>query len=451
MHTSSKQHSRAISADVFAIAAAAGKAVNRFCESTIGEWRRSTLLRTLFVFIALALGQSVAGAGPVPLPTSVAVPGPAPATACSGVQIAPGMSADSIQNQINSHAGGTVFCFMSGTYVLNHYITLKDSDQVICTVRRTCVLTGLDQYRGASTAAFGTAHHVIRGFVAEHFIALPNTWPNGALQLRDNGLIDDNEVRFNRIGISASSNQTISNNFIHHNLQYGLSGGPLSNLIIENNDLSANNTGHFDPNNDASGSKIVGSQKGSFFVTWRNNHIYDNYGQGIWSDGNVHGALYEGNLIENNWGAGIDHEISWDATIRNNTLRNNMKFELNLGKSCWHGAQIVVTNSQNLTITGNTVEAVGVNAICLANTTRSEGSVFPQSLANISVANNVVKFRGVVSIGVVGDTPPSGISFSGNTYYIDVPTNRDWNFLGLKTWQQWQAAGQDKLGKLLGW
>jgi parallel beta-helix repeat protein len=367
------------------------------------------------------------------------------------VQIAPGMTADSIQSAVDSRPAGTVFCFIPGTYVFNHYITLKDSDQVICSVRRTCVLTGLDQYRGAFAAAWGTGHQVIRGFVAEHFIALPDTWPNAALQLRDNGLIDDNEVRYNRFGISVNSNQTISNNFIHDNGQYGISGGPLSNLIIENNELSFNNTLKLDPNNDAGGSKIVGSQSGTYFVTWRNNHIHDNYGRGIWSDGNVHNSIYEKNLIENNWGAGILHEISWDVTISENTLRNNNRFELNLGKSCWHSAQIVANNSQNMTITNNTVEAIGSNAICLKNTTRISGSVFPQALGNISVTNNIVKFRGEVSNGVVGDTWPSNISFNGNTYYIDVLANPDFNYMGQTDWQGWQAAGQDSQGKLIAW
>ena len=423
--------------------------VDRRRRWTSSESVRSRFVGAVFLLLTLAICQSTATAvGPTTDPTSTA----ATTNACSGVDIAPGMSADSIQAAIDSHAAGTVFCFMSGTYLLTHYVTLKDSNQVICRVRRTCVLTGLDRYRGAFTAQYATAHHVIRGFVVEHFIAVPGSWPNAGLQLRDNGLIEDNETRYNNTGIHASSNQTISNNYIHHNVQIGLDGGPLSNVIIENNDLSFNNTGHFDPNWDAGGSKIIGGQAGSYFVTWRNNHLHDNYGQAIWSDTNVHNALYEGNLIENNWGAGLFHEISWAATVRGNLLRNNMQAELNLGLSCAHGAQIAANNSQDMVITGNTVEAYGTNAICLQSTTRtSTQSVFPQSLANISVTNNVVKLRGVVTIGWVGDVPAHGISFSGNTYYVDVLSNRYWmpNQRSNMTWQEWQAAGQDTTGTLL--
>jgi hypothetical protein len=270
------------------------------------------------------------------------------------------------------------------------------------------------------------------------------------LQLRDNGLIDDNESRYNRNGISVKSNQTISNNYIHHNAHSGLYGGPLSNVIIENNDLSFNNTGHFDPNWDAGGSKIIGGQAGSYFVTWRNNHLHDNYGQAIWSDTNVHNALYEGNLIENNWGAGLFHETSWTATVRGNLLRNNMQAELNLGLSCAHGAQIAANNSQDMVITGNTIEAAGSNAICLQNTIRPSTPGIPPALANISVANNVVKLRGVVLVGWVGNAA-QGISFTGNTYYVEVLSNRYWNDnrRSPMTWQEWQAAGRDTTGTLL--
>ena len=58
---------------------------------------------------------------------------------------------------------------------------------------------------------------------------------------------------------------------------------------------------------------------------WRGNWVHDNIGNGIWSDGNVHDVTYENNLVQDNTGIGIFHEISWDATIRNNVVRNNFR------------------------------------------------------------------------------------------------------------------------------
>jgi len=225
----------------------------------------------------------------------------------------------------------------------------------------------------------------------------------------------------------------------------------VNNVLIESNELAWNNTGLYDPNDNAGGSKIIGSQTGTTALTWRGNYVHDNYGQGIWSDGNVRGVTYEGNTIENNTGAGIDHEISWDGVIRNNTLRNNDTAELGQNKSCWWGAQIAVNNSQNLTITGNYVEAVGSNAICVVNATRHEDPVFPQALANITVQSNIIKMRGGVTIGLAGDTAASNVVFSNNTYYVDNLGGIYWQYLSSMTKAQWQAAGQDKAGAFLSW
>ncbi len=369
---------------------------------------------------------------------------------CTGIQIDPSFTADQIQQLVDTNPNGTVFCFASGTYVLNHYVTLKESNQFICPARRSCVLTGLDQYRGALAAQYGTTQQVIKGFVVEHFIAVPDVWPNAGLQVRDYGVLEDNESRYNQTGIHVAANNTIRGNYVHHNRQYGIAGGPGDNILIEGNELAWNNTAHYDPNNDAGGSKIVGSTAGTKYLTWRRNYVHDNYGQGIWSDGNLRKVSYEENTIENNGGAGIDHEISWDAVIRNNTLRNNNTLEQGQGKSCWSASAIAVNNSQNVEIYGNTVEAVGSNAICVVNSTRSEPAVFPQSLANISVRGNIIKMRGAVSTGMVGDTQPPNVEFSGNTYYVDSLPR--WAYLrsGM-TQAQWQAAGQDVTGTFLTW
>jgi hypothetical protein len=137
--------------------------------------------------------------------------------------------------------------------------------------------------------------------------------------------------------------------------------------------------------------------------------------------------------------------------IRNNTLRNNDTAELGQNKSCWWGAQIAVNNSQNVTITGNYVEAVGSNAICVVNATRHEDPVFPQALGNITVQGNIVKMRGGVTIGFAGDTAASNVVFSNNTYYVDNLGGIYWQYLSYMTKAQWQGAGQDKAGAFLSW
>jgi parallel beta-helix repeat protein len=55
----------------------------------------------------------------------------------------------------------------------------------------------------------------------------------------------------------------------------------------------------------------------------RNNWIHDNRGPGVWADTNNNNFLIENNLIESNDDMGIFYEISYNAVVRGNTLRNN--------------------------------------------------------------------------------------------------------------------------------
>lgn len=348
------------------------------------------------------------------------------------------MSADAIQSKI---ATGATLCFAPGTYVLNHALTLLGSTKLICTQRRSCILRGNDTFKGI-IAEFQTTKQEVRGFVIEHFTS--------GVSVRDDGLIEDNEVRLNQEGIGIGTDRTkIRFNFVHANRQYGISGGPSSGTLIEGNELSDNNTAHLDPFHDAGGSKIVGSRTGQFGVTWRNNYVHDNYGNGIWSDGNVRNALYENNCVENNLGVGIDHEISYDAVIRNNIVRGNGTLDKG---SCWHGAGIGLVNSQNVDIYGNTVDGIGVNPLCLVNSLRAEPVEFPQNLASVTVHENTFRMKGASQVGMVGESQPTGVRFYRNTYYVDVPTAANWAYFQYPlTKQQFQGAGQDADGTFLTW
>src|SRR4051812_44185885 len=289
---------------------------------------------------------------PAPLPEQPPTP-PAPTpspdpVSCSGVVIAAGSTAAQIQAKIDANVADSTFCFAPGIYVLQALVRLKDGVKMICTVRRACVLTGLDQYRGGFNSPAGTARQEIRGFIAERFLHVQGQWPVSPFKVRDFGVIEDNEIRGNQVGIDIGSRETIRNNFIHHNRRYGISGGPGDDMLIEGNEVSFNNTSHFDPNDDAGGSKVIGGhQTGVNRLTWRRNYVHDNFGNGIWSDGNLRNVLYEENLVENNTGSGIFHEISWDAVIKNNTLRKNNTAAGGRAQSCWHGGAIDLNNSHN--------------------------------------------------------------------------------------------------------
>ena len=81
-------------------------------------------------------------------------------------------------------------------------------------------------------------------------------------------------------------------------------------------------------------------------VTFRNNFVHHNLGDGIWYDTNPNaGALIEGNSVEDNGRDGISFEASIGATIRNNTVRRNAD------------AAVFISMSQNAQIYNNSLEA----------------------------------------------------------------------------------------------
>src|SRR5207253_9524779 len=101
---------------------------------------------------------------------------------------------------------------------------------------------------------------------------------------------------------------------IHHNGQMGISGGGSAASVFENNELSFNNTCGYDSGWEAGGSKWVhNGTAGGGGADIRNNWVHDNNGPGLWNDGANYNTIYEYHLVENNAGAGIDHEISFNA------------------------------------------------------------------------------------------------------------------------------------------
>ena len=72
-------------------------------------------------------------------------------------------------------------------------------------------------------------------------------------------------MRDSLIGVVVNSYSTLDGNYLHHNRQYGLSGGPVPDVLIVNNEVAWNNTSNDCGGacvGDAGGSKIVGSSRG---------------------------------------------------------------------------------------------------------------------------------------------------------------------------------------------
>jgi parallel beta-helix repeat protein len=305
-------------------------------------------------------------------------------------------------------------------------ITIGD-DPGCCHVVEVAVATRA--FKGFTT---GVTNVLIRGLIVEKFATETSI---GAINGRVGWTIENCEVRLNHsIGIQG---QTIRNNYTHHNGQYGI-GGSGDALLIEGNEISYNNyAGYHDGY--AGGTKFTAGDG----LIARNNYVHHNAGgAGLWTDGDNINVLYEDNTVTDNAGSGIDHEIGWDAIIRNNTLLNNNTADP--GGSIWNGGNILLNASQNVEIHGNTIQ--GKNGITIVDTgTRGTSPLFgPRIAQNNNVHDNTIRLVVGEFTGRAGDAtdPAKNNTFTSNDYFLTDLSAGYFDSTAITT-TAWQALGQD--------
>jgi parallel beta-helix repeat protein len=392
----------------------------------------------------------------IPASSALALSSPSSTTSCTGVKVLP---TDDIQAILDARPTATTFCFQAGTYVLKSFVVPKSRDRLVGLPG--AVLTGQDTYAGGIRGYGGsTGQHdvTVQGFVVEHFL---NGWADAGFRAPISpGIgwtIVNNQVRYNaQAGIGASAGSVIRGNNIHHNGRIGITGGPITDVLIETNEIAFNNTGSYDTGEHAGGVKITGGSAGSSNIVFRGNWVHDNTGRGLWMDTNVRKATFRRNTIENNTSHGIFYETSWDAVIRNNVVRNNAAEYA--GKSCAWGAQIHVNDSQNVEIYGNKVASSdGSNGICAVDIDRTlSASTTSDKVANLYVHDNVVKMRLSSAVGLAGRSTAYKASannrFVNNTYYVTNTSDKHWTWSTSPVgWSRWRGYGNDKTGSLLVW
>lgn len=266
-----------------------------------------------------------------------------------------------------------------------------------------------------------------------------------------NWLVINDELRWNHgTGINLGDGGQAIGNFVHDNGQKGIGAGG-QNVLVQGNQISFNNWAGFDPAWDSGGAKFA--QTNGLVV--RGNFVHDNAGPGLWSDVDSINTLYENNTVVNNvGGAGIQYEVSYAATIRNNVVRNN-----SVGNSSWMwGAQILLQNSRDVAVYGNTVEVASDrgNGIGIIQQYRGDGAYGPHIAANNSIVNNSIIHRqspqGVN--GEVSDYDETGLLqyqsniFDFNAYHVTDPTAWHWRWNGYQDWGGMHAVGQELHGTI---
>ncbi|MEU2624246.1 right-handed parallel beta-helix repeat-containing protein [Streptomyces sp. NPDC007157] len=195
-----------------------------------------------------------------------------------------------------------------------------------------------DRYLGAPGAVLdggkknqyafaGTARDVtIRYLTVQRFVAPQN---EGVVNhdSADGWVIEHATIQDNSgAGLMAGSHQRVRANCLRDNGQYGMNAyksGGISGLVVEDNEIVGNNTDGWERRQQGCG--CTGGIK--FWAVdgadVRGNWVHDNRGAGLWADTDNNDFLIENNVLEANDGAALIYETSYNAVIRNNTIRRN--------------------------------------------------------------------------------------------------------------------------------
>jgi len=257
-------------------------------------------------------------------------------------------------------------------------------------------------------------------------------------------IVEGNTIRQNHgTGLRVDEGAEVRHNQIHHNGQLGINAQGTGGLI-EHNEIAYNNTRRFDYWWEAGGAKFVRTKD----LTVRHNHVHHNTGPGLWTDADNLNVRYEENLVEDNYGPGIFHEISYDALIVDNLLKRN-----GLGIGWYMGAGILVAASSNVEVKGNQVLS-NANGIVGVHQERGKGPKGLYEVEGLYVHDNHVEMN-VGASGVAVDPKytrerkTNRNRFDSNTYVIG-RQKQPFVWLGrpLST-VEWSEAGQDPNGRFL--
>jgi len=258
--------------------------------------------------------------------------------------------------------------------------------------------------------------------------------------------IHNNEVRLNHgVGVGFADAAVVTANFIHHQGQLGF-GAWGAGSVVSNNEISFNGVAGYSSEWEAGGSKSWQT----VHHTLTHNFVHDNRGPGLWTDGGNMDTNFEYNKITDNWGAGIQHESSYDATILHNEISGNGRRQK--GWAWDAGIQIQSSGGTRLIeIAFNVVEdnANGIALIVSGNRTQDKPAPHgPHVVQNVWVHDNSVTMSAGQITGAVQDVGDPEIftgnhnRFESNTYYLESLTKPYFSWADTDlNWNQWRALG----------
>jgi hypothetical protein len=288
----------------------------------------------------------------------------------------------------------------------------------------------------------------IQNLTLEKYASIPQ---HGAIEAGAGWVVRNNDIRLNYgagvVGHNADDAQFIGNH-IHDNGQLGI-GGTGARMLVEGNEIDHNGIwSGIDPGWEAGGAKWALTTD----LVVRGNFSHENRGPGLWTDINNYHTVYENNVVVSNTTAGIKHEISYDAVIRNNTIMGN---GTGYGSPSWlWGGQIEIQNSKNVEVYGNRIDSTGDgygNGIMLLQQNRGSGTRGVWETTGNQIHDNTIVSRELDGAsGGVADYNNArlftgGNVFANNHYYVTNAGSLHWAWNdGLRSFAGIQAAGQEK-------
>nr|WP_206314150.1 right-handed parallel beta-helix repeat-containing protein [Streptomyces coryli] len=270
---------------------------------------------------------ATSGAPAKPVARVCAKPAAGPATAPKGAVTVDPKRVGDLAAKTKSSPAGTTFWLRPGTHRLDpdrySQVLPKKGNRYLGAPGAVLDGRRINQYAFGGGAPDVTIRHLtVQGFKAPHDQGVVNH------DSADGWVIEHATIQRNDgAGLMAGARQRVRASCLRDNGQYGMNAykgtGQLRDLVLEGNEITGNNTGDWERRRDGCG--CTGGVK--FWAVngadIRGNWVHDNRGAGLWADTNNNDFRIEGNVLEANDGPALMYETSYNAVIRDNTIRRN--------------------------------------------------------------------------------------------------------------------------------